>query len=164
MNSIHAASGAIVAVLMACLTACPVVSSEEDDAKRARKEKAEKEGKARKEKAAKKAKKEGVPQSNFFTRFWIHTVGGPMARGLKDGTKDVYKGLRSGTHMIKERFMGIGGYKKSEKKGDGASSGDRVRGGRYSFRRERARPIDWSRYPGLKAALEHFGPQKKESE
>lgn len=76
---------------------------------------------ARKKKQAEKEaerKKREVKQGNFFTRFWIHTVGGPMARGLKDGTKDVYKGLRSGTHKVKEAFMGVGGYdpKKDGKK------------------------------------------------
>lgn len=45
-----------------------------------------------------------VRQGNFFTRFWIHTVGSPMARGMKDGMKKVHKGLGMGSGKVKDAF------------------------------------------------------------
>ena len=150
MMDVRRLAGALIALMLAC----PMALCEE----------AEKGGEKAKKEVKEEKKKDGdaVPQSNPFTRFWIHTVGGPMARGLKDGTRDVYKGMRHGTHRIKEAFMGVGGYKRSESSGkDEAEGGDLERVGFYS-KRQKVIPINWEKYPGLKAALKHFGPQESE--
>lgn len=63
----------------------------------------------------KKEKKEGeARQGNPFTRFWIHTVGAPMARGMKDGMKKVHKGLKTGARKISNAFTG-GSKEKDER-------------------------------------------------
>ena len=68
----------------------------------------EKEGNAGKPKVEKKAgkKEDEGRQGNPFTRFWIHTVGAPMARGMKDGMKTVHGGLRTGARKIHHAFQG----------------------------------------------------------
>lgn len=121
--------------------------------------------KPQKEKKAKKEKKsEGGhgSQTNAFTRFWIHTVGAPMGRGMKDGMKKVYKNLRSGTHSIKESFMGVGGYKKGSK-GKNAKGGDDKNSVNSYSNRPGTRTIDWNEYPGLKAALDKYSKANKKT-
>ena len=95
------------------------------------------------------------PQSNAFTRFFVHTVGAPMARGMKDGMRTVYKGMRSGTHKIKEGFMTIGGYEKDDKKTskkDGKPESGKLD---YPLRRDFKGPA-LARHPSLRAAFEKY--------
>jgi hypothetical protein len=96
---------AVLSVIVTVGLACPVATAKEDEAV---------DGKPKVEKENKEAKKEGARQNNPFTRFWIHTVGAPMARGMKDGMKKVHKGLKVGARKISNAFTG-GSKEKDER-------------------------------------------------
>ncbi len=84
--------------------------------------------KAKETPKAEKEKQETSCQSNPFTRFWIHTVGAPMARGLKDGTRKVHKGLKVGARKIKHTFNGGSKEKvSSEEKNRATSNSDEAK-------------------------------------
>ncbi len=106
-----------------------------------------------------------APQGNAFTRFWIHTVGAPMAKGMKGGMKTTYKGLRSGTHKIKEGFMTIGGYDKNDKKSTDAKKGGKQESGKldYPLRRDFKGPA-LARHPNVRDAFEQYTGRSLEKE
>lgn len=82
----------------------------EEAAKQAEKAKKEAEKKAKKdggEQAAKAAEPrhyEGADNENPLVRFFTHTVGEPMRKGLHTGGDKMEKGLKSGANKINDAF------------------------------------------------------------
>ncbi len=109
------------------------------------------------------------PQTNAFTRFWVHTVGAPMARGMKDGMRKMYKGLRSGSHKIKQGFMSIGGNSEGSKsagKGhQGVNKDQWVKEGDADYPELRNKGTsDLGEYPGLRAAYKFLRKEGEKTE